>query len=238
MKHPDEQTIEKIAIALCVDGCSRGWEGTTRLNVPLARSLDHVRSCARCREILETLIETEEAWRAGAADVPPGPAARAAAEPAIATGLLPGALPADAPAARILPLRPWQARPAPLTGRTSDGRDRVRSGGTDSPPGGQAEEAPEPALAAADASLRPAQARILTLVTDDDRYLVRIHGDALGEGATAILVVSQELSPAGEPAYVPVLRVDQAEFEFDATNMARPPRFPAAEVSLVLRERR
>lgn len=228
MKHPDEQTIEKIAIALCVDGCSRGWEGFTRLNVPLARSLDHVRSCARCREILETLIDTEEAWRAGAGSAQP------------------------APSVRILPLRPWQARRRPPSGQPSAGRSERASGDASTPfapsvappigrtpdPRCRAEEPPEPALAAADATLRPAQARILTLVTDDDRYLVRILGDDPGEGATAFLVVSEDGPGPGEAGLVPVLLVERTEFEFDASNMARLPRFPAAEASLILRERR
>lgn len=190
MIHPDERTIERIAMALIELGFSEDWDREARVPVELAPSLEHLSDCAHCREILEILIETETAWRAAADS-----------------------------SARVIPLRPFRsAAPAPATDEAWPG------------------EAEEYLVAAADASTRPPQTRVLTLMTDDDRYLVRIFPNEEGEGATAILVSVQGEgdSPGGSPR--PSLRLAGIDYEFDGENIARLPRFPSSDLSLVVRD--
>lgn len=190
MIHPDEQTIERIAMALIELGFSEDWDREARVPVELAPSLEHLRDCAHCREILEIFIETETAWRAAADS-----------------------------SARVIPLRPFRsAAPAAFI--------------DDAWP----EEVEEYLVAAADASTRPPQSRVLTLMTDDDRYLVRIFPNLLDEGATAILV---SLPAEGIPAVGssrPALRIAGVEYEFDDGNIARLPCFPSSDLSLVVRD--
>lgn len=193
MKHPDERTIEKIVLALRESGGSREWDLGARIPVNLAPSLAHVRGCAHCREILETLVATEAGWQTEAR--------------------------AGSRSPTVLVLRPYRTK-APMTRPTT----------------AEQEESEELLVAAADASTRPAQSRVLTLVTNDDRYVVRIYPTEEGEGATAILVTIGAEAQASVPTARPMLRFGGDEFEFDQANMVRLPAFPTSDVSLVLRE--
>ncbi len=192
MKHPAEQTIEKIVLAWRELGFSEEWDLGARIPVNLAPSLAHVRTCTHCREILETLVATEAARPAGAKEGWRDPT--------------------------VLALRPYRTKaPLPRPTTTTEG------------------ESEELLVAAADASTRPAQSRVLTLVTDDDRYVVRIYPTEEGEGATAILVTVDAEAQPKDPGVRPVLRIGSNDFEFDEANITQLPLFPTSDVSLVLR---
>jgi hypothetical protein len=89
-------------------------------------------------------------------------------------------------------------------------------------------------VVAADTPQVPDQTRMLTLITDDDRFLVRIFPDEEGDGAKAVLVFAAQGPP--QPQEVrPALRVSGIDYEFDEEGIARLPQFPGADVALVLR---
>ncbi len=74
----------------------------------------------------------------------------------------------------------------------------------------------------------PAAARVLTLTTDDERFVVRIFANEGGEGATAILLGID--APAGL-----ALRIAGKDYSFDANGQAQLPAFPGEAVGLVRR---
>jgi hypothetical protein len=86
---------------------------------------------------------------------------------------------------------------------------------------------PEP-----DGSSRPNVA-VLTLVAEDDSFLVRIFPNEGGEGATAVLL-------SGQVAQIPPerirarIRVGGREYEFDGAGRAALPSFPASKIELLL----
>ena len=67
---------------------------------------------------------------------------------------------------------------------------------------------------------------ILTLTTGDDRYFVRIFPNTPGPGATAVLY---------PPRHGASLRIGDATYPFDEEGATQLPRFPEAEISLVIR---
>ncbi len=189
MNHPDEQTIERVAMALIELGFSMESDAEPRVPLSLAPSLEHIWRCAHCRETLEILIETERAWRRSEKS----------------SGKV------------LLPLRPLRVGPP--------------ARGDDPAP---AEDADEFLVAAADASTRPAQTRVLTLVTEDDRFLVRIFPDEEGGGATAILVSLPESDADAAGAIRPILRLEGTDYGFDESRTVRLPHFPTSEIALFL----
>jgi hypothetical protein len=66
---------------------------------------------------------------------------------------------------------------------------------------------------------------VLTLTTGDDRFVVRIFPNTPGPGATAVLYPAQLGA---------TLRIDGTSFSFTDQGTVLLPRFPAADVSLVL----
>jgi hypothetical protein len=94
-------------------------------------------------------------------------------------------------------------------------------------------------------SERPAQTAdsrtsppVLTMASADGRFLVRIFRRSAGEGATAILVRGDQL-PAGAPlpegASEVCLLFQGTEYHFDEKGHVALPRFPADEISLLVR---
>lgn len=187
MSHPNERTIERIAMALLDLGTAESWGRNSAVPAELVDSFGHVCGCAHCREILEVLIQTEAAWRrAEKSDV------------------------------RVISLRPLLTTTVALDDGHADEEDE--------------DEFP---VAAAHSASRPEQSRVLTLITDDDRYYVRIFPDDEGVGAKAVLVLAAQETPQPEEAR-PALRVSGIEYEFDEAGIARLPHFPGEDVALVL----
>lgn len=81
---------------------------------------------------------------------------------------------------------------------------------------------------------RPSQTRTMTLVTDDDRYLVRIMADESGDGAVAVLVPNDKIAE-DQAGLRPAIRLAGIDYDFDDKGIVKLPLFPGAEVSLVLR---
>jgi hypothetical protein len=107
-------------------------------------------------------------------------------------------------------------------------------------PAGAAVEESEPYELAADSggsreAEAPTQSRTLTLVTEDDRYLVRIV--AAGTGAARAVLVLFPPEGAGDraPEPRPALRIGEDEYAFDESGVVELPTFPGMGVFLVLR---
>ncbi len=79
----------------------------------------------------------------------------------------------------------------------------------------------------------------ISLASRDGRYLVRIFRNAEGEGATAILLRTQEPDDPEEGQASPgiSLSLDGRDYGFDAEGTVKLPAFPASPPSLILRSR-
>jgi len=101
----------------------------------------------------------------------------------------------------------------------------------------------EHALAAASGkedgdTILPAERPVISLMSTDGRYIVRIFPRGTGPGATAVLMRGQtppdaSASTAEQPRISIIL--DGTEYEFDDRDVARLPRFPADPLSILVR---
>lgn len=197
---PREEELDWAAVHLLRAGVSPEEPGDLPPALadfaPLRRHLD---ACARCREILGLLLETERTSQS------------------------------EEVAGRILPLAPLVA----AQGATDD---------ADAPGLDEAQEYP----AAADShGARPAgeeaaASLVLTLTTQDQRYVVRIFPNQGGTGATAVLL--GESSRSGKPRLGSSLRkagfslrVGEDEYWFDENGYAHLTAFPAGAIALIVK---
>jgi hypothetical protein len=120
------------------------------------------------------------------------------------------------PSGGILPLRPA----------------RLRNEGRHSP--GAIEDEPGYSLAAdtgGGSGTQPPQVPVLTLSTEDDRFVVRVFRNEGRAGATAVLL---PVDPAQtEVASNWTLRMGGVEYPFDGRGIAQLPAFPVQDVALV-----
>jgi hypothetical protein len=75
---------------------------------------------------------------------------------------------------------------------------------------------------------------VLTLTTDDERFLVRIFPNEGGGGATAVLLPGEDGGPASEPQERLRIRFAGRDYFFDKHHRAALPAFPASEIELLL----
>jgi hypothetical protein len=220
-----ETSIERAAIHLLQAGWCAGAEESAAPE-DLRPLVSHAEGCVRCRELLEIFLETERRLRQMVAGDLSGDEAHLATLTDRVLALVP------------LPEGPDRSKSSAAEGsgptsagdaRASDGRDMATAG-----------EEPESYDLAADAGERreaeaPTQSRTLTLVTEDDRYLVRIVAAETG-GARAVLVqFPTEGSAERAPDPRPSLRIGDTEYVFDESGVLELPVFPGSSVFLVLR---
>jgi hypothetical protein len=207
----------------------------------LAPLVRHAGECVRCGEILRLLYATEGAQRTDEAVVAP-----ATARLVVEIG------------PRVLPLFPL-AGIAVADAARSAGAGSSGSGSTDAESadaeatGDRSFDAAEEYLVAADSpGVQPARipgegdSLVLTLATQDQRYVVRIFPNQDGSGATAVLLgadAAPEAQVRGteqgrvgrEAAGPPVfLRVSGVDYPFDERGYAHLVGFPAEEIALIV----
>ncbi len=239
----NERSIDLAAVRLADRGFSGLLESILRRSeaIPpdLIPFLAHATQCVRCAELLELLLDAETRERDAAV------LDELAASPGgeIETGQIEAGSAAFRPRLHLLPL---YRVPVPR-----------RLSGTE-----EMETEEEGYALAADSADLPTEAGqilgdawVLTLATEDGRYLVRIIPSESEPGATAVLIRAgrsdasepgQDESSAptahpggGEsdgPAPEFLLRIGGRDYPFDQNGVLALPEFPATDVVLIMRE--
>lgn len=219
-----ESVIERVAKLLV----RRGWTqpqgmeglllprppgGDPDLDSQALRLLGHARDCFRCRDVLHLFAVVEEDFRRTLKESPslPVEVADLVAADAAATPL------------RIIQLHPPRPGPGRRPPANADELRETEYAWAAATPG----DDPPPELTW--------DTRVLTLGSDDGRFLVRIFPNESGNQATAVLVNEEVPGEWKGLRPRPFLRIGGREYAFDAQDIARLPVFPVETIELIYR---